>query len=305
MVRGPGRSLPSLLTFTVLVLTLASCSASAQTTVSSGPLPTTTVTSPPTSTTSTSTTSTTTTTAATNTTTVADPLPEIDAEVLIPDGAGPFPAVVLVHGGGWVAGSPEMMQPLADFLTNEGYLTVNAAYTLSFEQPGFPAAIDDIACAVRYAAAHPDSDGTVVVLGYSSGAHISAVVALNGDDYAADCPIPGTGVPDRLVGLAGPYDVARLGPLMIPFFGATPGEDPDAWRAGNPLNLVDQNPDLESLLLYGGDDEIVDSSFAFDFAEALNGAGSEALVEEVEGALHTEMFEPSLVGDLVATWLEG
>jgi acetyl esterase/lipase len=246
---------------------------------------------------------TTTTTVATTTTTIADPLPEIDAEVMIPDGSGPFPAVVLVHGGGWVAGSPSMMRPLAEFLTDEGYLTVNAPYTLSLEQPGFPAAIDDVACAVRYAAAHPDSDGTVVVLGYSAGAHISAVVALNGDDYASDCPIPGTGVPDRLVGLAGPYDVSRLGLVMYPFFGGSPAADPDAWRAGNPLNLVDQNPDMESLLLYGGDDGFIDSSFAFDFAEALEGASSEALVEEVEGADHMDMFAPSMVGDLVATWL--
>jgi acetyl esterase/lipase len=231
-------------------------------------------------------------------------LPEIDAEVLIPDGSGPFPAVVLAHGGGWVAGSPSLMRPLAEFLTEEGYLTVNTRYALSGGQPGFPAAIDDVACAVRYAAAHPDSDGTVVVLGHSAGAHISSVVALNGDDYAADCPIPGTGVPDRFVGLAGPYDVARLGFLMYPFFGASPTEDPEAWTAGNPLNLVTENPALESLLMYGDQDGLIAPSFTFDFADALEEAGSEVLVEGVEGAQHNDMYSPSYVGDLIATWLE-
>ena len=51
-------------------------------------------------------------------------------------------------------------------------------------------------------------------------------------------------IPDRLVGLAGPYDVARVGPLMYPFFGVPPNEDPELWQAGNPLNLVANNPDL-------------------------------------------------------------
>jgi acetyl esterase/lipase len=263
----------------------------------------TTPTSTSTSTTITSTTTTSTTIPPT-TTTVPPPLPEIDAQILVPEGTGPFPAVVLVHGGGWVAGDSSIMRPLAEFLTDEGFLTVNTNYALSGETPGFPAAVDDVACAVRYAAAHPESDGTVVVLGHSAGAHLGAVVALNGDDYVGSCPITGSGIPDRLVGLAGPYDVARLGLLMYPFFGAGPADDPEAWREGNPLNLVDLNPNLDSLIMYGEEDGFVEPSFALDFADALTGAGSEALVEGVEGAQHNDMYLPRFVGDLIATWLE-
>ena len=302
MVRGSGRSLSSLLTSTALILIIAACNAS-DGTVSTRPEATTTLTSPPT-TTSTSTT-TTTTTLPTTTTTVPPPLPEIDAEVLIPDGGGPFPAVVLVHGGGWIGGSPSIMRPLAEYLTDEGFLTVNTRYALSGQQPGFPAAVEDVACAVRYAAAHTDSDGSVAVLGHSAGAHIAAVVALTGDLYSLTCPIPGTGVPDRLVGLAGPYDITRLGPLMIPFFGVGPTEEPETWVAGNPFRLVAENTDLVSLLMYGDADGFIDDSFTFDFAEALDGAGSEALVEVVEGARHNDMYAPRFVGDLIATWLDG
>jgi acetyl esterase/lipase len=290
-----------------LLLTVVSCSGSGDGAPSTGELEPTTLTST-TATTSTTTTTTTSTTSTTlpptTTTSTRPPLPEIDAEVLVPDGTGPFPAVVLVHGGGWVAGDPSIMRPLAEFLTNEGFLTVNTSYTLAGAEPGFPAAVDDVACAVRYAAAHSDSDGTVVALGHSAGAHLAAIVALNGDAYGASCPVAGSGVPDRLVGLAGPYDIARLGVLMYPFFGAGPADDPEAWKAGNPLNLVDDNPDLDSLLMYGEEDGFVEPSFAFDFADALTGAGSAALVEGVAGAQHNEMYLPSYVGDLIATWLE-
>jgi len=111
-------------------------------------------------------------------------------------------------------------------------------------------------------------------------------------------------IPDRLVGLAGPYDVSRLGPLILPFFGVRPNENPEMWQAGNPLNQVANNPHLASLIMHGEDDSLIDLSFATDFAEALTGAGSEAVVEVVEGARHNEMHDPDVVGDLIVAWLE-
>jgi acetyl esterase/lipase len=212
--------------------------------------------------------------------------------------------VVLVHGGGWVAGSPRLMSDLAGFLTGEGYLTVNASYTLAGELPGFPVAVDDVACAVRYAAAHPDGDGTVAIIGHSAGAHLSALVALDDVGYGAGCPLEEPAIPDRLIGLAGPYDVARLGPLLLPFFGAGPREDPEAWIAGNPMNHAGANTDLSSLLVHGEEDGLVDLSFATDFAEVLTEAGSEALVEVVTGARHNDLHDPDVVGELIVTWLE-
>jgi acetyl esterase/lipase len=224
-------------------------------------------------------------------------------QVRVPEGTGPFPALVLVHGGGWVSGTPTLMSDLARFLTGEGYLTVNTAYTLSNGVAGFPTAIDDVACAVRHAAAHPESDGTVGIVGFSAGAHIAALAALDDGRYGAVCSLPDPVVADRLVGLAGPYDVTRLGALILPFFGVSPGEDPDLWVAGNPLLQVARNPRLDTLLLHAGNDGLVDLDFATDFADALTGAGSTALVEVVEGARHGDLQDPDVVGDLIAAWL--
>lgn len=227
-----------------------------------------------------------------------------DLEIRVPVGEGPFPAVVLAHGGGWVGGSPELMTDLAHFLTDAGFLTVNTAYTLSNGVPGFPSAIDDVACAVRNAADHPAGDGTVAIVGHSAGAHLAALVALDTDVYGRGCALTEPMIPNRLVGLAGPYDVARLGPLILPFFGVRPNENPAMWQAGNPLNQVANNPDLTSLIMHGGNDSLIDLRFATDFAEALTGAGSEAVVEVVEGARHNEMHDPDVVGDQIVTWLK-
>lgn len=246
---------------------------------------------------------TTTSPAATTTTVMVDAA--VDAEVVVPSGTGPFPAVVLVHGGGWVTGSPDLMRPLGEYLNENGFLTVNTRYALaSLEHSAFPEAVDDVACAVRFAATHPDSDGTVALVGHSAGAHIGALVALVGDQYGAGCPFDGTGVPDRFVGLAGPYDVSRLGIAIVPFFGTGPNQAPDEWDSGNPQLQTDENTELSSLILYAEEDALVDESFAIDFHEALLSSGSESLIEMVEGARHNEVHDPDLVGALIVTWLE-
>jgi acetyl esterase/lipase len=305
MVRGRRRSFAGLLAITALAA--AACSPASGEVATTTEVAASSSTSESTISTTTTTTTTTlppTTTTLPRTTTTRPELPDIGVEERTPDGEGPFPTVVLVHGGGWIGGDPSIMRSLAIFLTGEGFLTVNTPYKLSNESPGFPQAVDDVACAVRYAAAHPESDGTVALIGHSAGGHISAIVALTGDRYAADCPIPGTGLPDRFVGLAGPYDVTRLGIIMLPFFGAGPTAEPAAWLAGNPQRLTDENTDLVSLIMYGGSDGIVDSQFATDFHRALNDSGSESLLEEVEAALHNNMRDPDWVGDLIAAWLE-
>lgn len=248
-------------------------------------------------------TTTTTTTGVPRTTTGATTI-QLDAEVEVPDGDGPFPAIVLVHGGGWVAGSPTVMRDLAAFLTDNGFLTVNTAYELSDRSVGFPAALDDVACAVRYAAEHPDADGSVAIVGHSAGAHLAAVVALTGDLYGDGCPYPGPVIPQRLIGLAGPYDVERLGVLMIPFFGGGPAVEPEAWEAGNPLRLVTENPTLSSLIMYGDEDALVSPGFAIDFQDDLVAAGSDVTLELVEGANHMDMRDPDVVGDLMLAWLD-
>lgn len=299
MARRPRRSLTALLSLTLL----AGCAGT-----SADEPSTTTLASTTTSSTTSTTTNTTTTVPVSTTSSATTPTTQpadVDAVVAVPEGDGPFPAVVLVHGGGWVTGGPRLIEPLADHLNDNGFMTVNTSYTLAtMNSPAFPDAVDDVACAVRYAASHPDSDGTVTVIGHSAGAHVGAIVALAGQDFLGDCPIPGAGVPDRFVGLAGPYDVSRLGLAVAAFFGGSPERIPDVWDAGNPQLLTDQNPDLEALIMYGELDGIVSDIFAIDFHDALLDSGADSLLELVEGARHNDMHDPDIVGDLIVTWLE-
>jgi acetyl esterase/lipase len=297
MAPGRGRRGPHLLILALLVL--AACAEPTASLATSAAEKTTTVVEMTTTTTPATTSS----TVPTRSTIHVEPT-DLVAEVILPPGPGPHPAVVMVHGGAWVGGSPSTIRGLATHIADEGFLVVNARYRLSNSSPGFPGAVDDIACAVRYAAAHPRSDGTVTVIGHSAGAHIGALVALTGNHYGEDCPVSGSGVPDRFIGLAGPYDITRLRFLMVPFFGAGPDQAGGSWLAGNPQNLADENPGLVSLIMHGELDGIVDPSYSADFHRALDAAGGVSELEIVPAARHLDLADPSVVGDLIVVWLE-
>src|SRR5271155_3915220 len=64
------------------------------------------------------------------------------ADVAVPSGNGPHPVVLLLHGGGWIAGSPKTHRKLGAQFAAQGYLTFNLDYRLAPENP-FPAGYDD------------------------------------------------------------------------------------------------------------------------------------------------------------------
>jgi acetyl esterase len=106
--------------------------------------------------------------------------PGLRADVAVPKGAGPHPVVIYLHGGGWAFGRPASFRKLGMQLAEAGYLTIILDYRLAPEHP-FPAALDDTAFAVEWAADNArrwNGDGQRIAIGGdSSGANL-AVSAL-------------------------------------------------------------------------------------------------------------------------------
>src|SRR5712691_11513063 len=68
----------------------------------------------------------------------------------VPDGPGPFPAAILVHGGGFDEGSRSTnVRPLFDVLANAGFAWFSIDYRLAPEFR-FPQAIADVNSAIRW-----------------------------------------------------------------------------------------------------------------------------------------------------------
>src|SRR3954454_15275098 len=76
-------------------------------------------------------------------------------DVRSPAGAGPFPALILVHGGGWVRGDRSWnMAPLFEPFTQAGFVTFSISYRLANDLFQFGAAIDDVQTAVHFVHDH-------------------------------------------------------------------------------------------------------------------------------------------------------
>lgn len=204
--------------------------------------------------------------------------------------------VVLIHGGGWVGGERADIAGLAEELARNGVLVYNAAYRTMALGGTYPTTYEDIVCAVEFAGATADDYGgdpdRIVLVGYSAGAHLAAVVALAADEFSPACRDGGAPtLADGFVGIAGPYDSDQFSPLLIPFFGGTRTDRADAWAAGNPYSYLDRRPNLPIHLMHGTADRTVPVAFTQDFAEALEGAGREVAETIIAGAGHREMIE--------------
>jgi len=79
----------------------------------------------------------------------------------VPDGAGPFPAAILVHGGGFDQGSKSTNpRPLFEPLANAGFAWFSIDYRMAPEFR-FPQAKEDIDAAIRWVKAHAATPQTV------------------------------------------------------------------------------------------------------------------------------------------------
>ena len=126
------------------------------------------------------------------------------ARLFVPRGAGPYPALVECHGGAWC-----MSDRLSEHMRHE-YMAAHGIVSIALDfrsgsTDAYPASVQDINYAVRWAKAHAKELKTkpelIGLSGQSSGGHLAMLVAMRPNDprYAA-IPLPaGTPAQDASV----------------------------------------------------------------------------------------------------------
>ena len=123
----------------------------------------------------------------------------------VPDGTGPFPAAILIHGGGFDEGSKSTnVRPLFDVLAGAGYAWFSIDYRMAPEFR-FPQSIEDVNSAIKWVKANASTyrvdTAKIALIGESAGGFLV--------NYAGTHETPETRV-RAVVDLYGPVDYGKL-----------------------------------------------------------------------------------------------
>ena len=212
-------------------------------------------------------------------------------------GEGPFPAVLVIHGGAWRAGNKKDVGPVLSEFARRGYVAVSPQYRFC-PQEVFPAQVHDVKAAVRWMKSHaverkidPERIGAT---GFSAGGHLALMLGVTGpaDGLEGDAS---SGAPDTrikaVVNYFGPSDLGAKDipevskPLVRDFLGATPTDRPDLAAKASPRTYVTHD-DAPVLTFQGTKDPLVPHTQAIALAEAMTAANVAGRVELMVGAGH-------------------
>ena len=160
-----------------------------------------------------------------------------------------FPAVLLIHGGGWATGSKENLRVMAQHLAENGYVAISAAYRLS-PVAQYPAAVLDLKEAVRWMRENAEEfkidPAKIAVLGTSAGAQLATLIGVTpnsslyrekkkstSDEVQAIINI------DGIVSFIHPE--AEESAMAGEWLGGLQDENPKNWKEASPLEYVNKN----------------------------------------------------------------
>ena len=236
-------------------------------------------------------------------------------DLYLPKGRDRAPVLVGIHGGGWQLGDRTFYRHWGSYLAKNGYAVFAIEYRLM--KPGvktWPGVVYDCKAAVQFVRAGADELGVdpdrIGLIGDSAGAHLSALVALAGNEplfsseYRNDpCASTPAGV-TAVVGFYGVYDMQAQwehdqmtrprDQITEKFLGAAPMTSRKLFFEASPLSYVtvDKNS-TRFLLIYGREDDIVDPATQSEkFLTALKQAGFFARTIVVPCAGHFWASEP-------------
>lgn len=247
----------------------------------------------------------------------------LDAHV--PASDKPVPAVVWIHGGGWLDGDRRFPPPtvpvelLYGTILNAGLAVVSIDYRHSLEAP-FPAQLHDVKAAIRYvrrfAAALGIDKDRIGVWGESAGGHLAALAGLvradstetavdlegaegvRDEDSSVRAVVDWYGVSDLVALLSQTLPAVPSGPeYPNPFtalLGGTHGDLPELARAASPVTYAGPATPPPFLLIHGTADGLVPYSQSEVLADALQGAGGQVTLNPVEGADHIFLGAPDV-----------
>lgn len=223
--------------------------------------------------------------------------PDQFAELRLPAGDGPFPLVVVVHGGFWRhMWTRDTTESIAIDLARRGVASLNVEYRRVGAGGGGWTTVDDVAAAVEEVLTAPGIDRCWAAVGHSAGGQLALLAATRVSTS-----------PRTVVSMGGVNDLELAADQDL-------GAGAAAAYAGDAL--VDLSPTRLTRLpfpivaAHGDDDDRVPHLHAERLVEAVTRAGGKASLLTIPGGGHFDHLEPgepawSLVADVLVEAVAG
>lgn len=206
----------------------------------------------------------------------------LKADVYVPAGEGPFPGVVVVHGGAWFMGTRAQLSGVAQLLAQNGMTAVAISYRLAPKHI-FPAQIEDCKSAVRWMRQQADElkidPQRIGGFGYSAGAQLVTLLGTTDpNDGLEGIDNPQQSPSTRLQAVAAggvPCDFRVLEPdsrRLAFWLGGTRAEVAEQYRLASPRAFVTSD-DPPMFLFHGENDDLVPIKSPEAMCESLDAVG--------------------------------
>jgi acetyl esterase/lipase len=232
-----------------------------------------------------------------------DQYPQTVIDIMKPKGGGAKrPAVIVIHGGGWVGGNKEgMVRNHCVPYLEKGFVVANVEYRLAAVAPA-PAAVQDVLKAAEWFLKNADKYGVdkrrVVVTGGSAGGHLALMVGMTpksaklGPHTKVAAVVNFYGITDVGDQLEGPH-MQKYAVTWVP---EQAGRFELARRV-SPMAYV--RKDVPPVLTIHGDaDRTVPYEHGVNLTKALRAAGADAELLPVPGGGHG--FPPEKLAQVYA-----
>jgi len=228
----------------------------------------------------------------------------LKADVYIPNGKGPFPGIVFIHGGGWKNGNRNQMVKLIQVLAEDGYVGFTIEYDV--DPVHFPASFHESLAAVKFfrehAAEYHLDPSRVAVAGSSAGGELAALVALDPEGLQFDkTPVRSEAKP----GTSSVVQAALIlnGALDLTAQGDAPSTSVSDYLGGSCEALAHECKDASPqfhvhagappfYVGHGTMDQTVPFAEAVAFTDALKAAKVTVQFFQAEGGKHTFWADP-------------
>lgn len=222
----------------------------------------------------------------------------------LPSGAGPFPVILWVHGGGWIGGNKNGGPAIRQ--SARGYAVASINYRLSFEAK-FPAQIEDCKAAVRWlranAARYNLDANRIGAWGSSAGGHLVALLGTSGgvtELEGGGAHLDFSSRVQAVVDWYGPTNLLKMQEQSLPctpidhnsplspesqLIGCAIQSCPEQTERANPIRYVTPD-DPPFLLMHGTLDCLVPPQQSQDLHDALRALELSSTLFFLEGAGH-------------------